>query len=100
MVLSVDEFAAVAPGGNSAIQPFGLLANFVGGNIDDVNDENKAGVWRGFDSTYSVLAPAFVDTGGDGTALSSAYTSAANTGLPVKLYAHTRWSSDQLHHTG
>lgn len=89
MILSVDEFVAVATGANTALQPFGLLANFVGGNIDDVYDENKVGVWRGVDSTYTILAPAFNDAGGDGTALSAAYTAAANTGIPVKLYAGT-----------
>jgi hypothetical protein len=89
MVLTDGTYAAPHPGGNSAIRPFGLLANFIGGNIDDLGDENRIGVWRGVGSSYTVLAPAFKDDGGDGTALSAAYASAKNTGIPVKLYAHT-----------
>lgn len=44
-------------------QPFGLLANFVGGDLDDIGDENNVGVWRGPDSVFELLAPAFNDTG-------------------------------------
>lgn len=89
MVLTSGEFAAVATGANAATHPFGLLSNFVGGNIDDVGDENKISAWRGVDSTYSVLAPAFDDAGADGTSISSAYTTAVNTGLSVLLYSGT-----------
>lgn len=71
----------VATGANAAEQPFGLLANFVGGTFDDIKDENNVGVWRGPDSTYEILAPAFDDTG-----LAAAYAS-ATPGNPVKLYA-------------
>lgn len=60
---------------------FGLLANWVGGELDDIGDENSVGVWRGPDSVFELLAPAFVDTG-----LAAAYAAAGN-GSPVKLYA-------------
>lgn len=63
--------------------PFGLLGNFVGGTLDDIRDENSVGVWRGVDSTYELLAPAFDDTG-----LATAYAN-ATPGQPVKLYAGT-----------
>lgn len=62
-------------------QPFGLLANFVGGTMDDIKDENNIGVWRGPDSTYELLAPAF-----DDASIATAYANAIP-GSPVKLYA-------------
>src|SRR3954467_3223591 len=37
------EGVVVATGANSALQPFGLLANFVGGTLDDIGDENNVG---------------------------------------------------------
>lgn len=89
MILTSGEYAAVATGADAATHPFGLLANFVGGNIDDVGDENKISAWRGSDSTYSLLAPAFLDAGVGGTSMSSAYTTAVNSGSSVLLYACT-----------
>lgn len=73
----------VATGANAALVPFGLLANFVGGDLDDIGDENYVGVWRGPDSVYEILAPGFDDTG-----LSAAWD-ASTPGLPVFLYAGT-----------
>lgn len=73
----------VANGANSALQPYGLLANFVGGTLDDIGDENMIGAWRGPDSQYELLAPAWDDTG-----LAAAYA-AAGPGNPVKLFAGT-----------
>jgi len=70
--------AAATQGGPLA---FGLLANFVGGELDDLGDENYVGVWRGPDSVFEILAPGFNDTG-----LSAAWT-AATAGNPVPLYA-------------
>jgi hypothetical protein len=58
-----------------------LLANFVGGELDDLGDENYVGVWRGPDSVFEILAPGFDDTG-----LSAAWD-ASTTGIPVPLYA-------------
>lgn len=52
----------VATGANNE-EPFGLLANFVGGDLDEgfAGDslQNQVGVWRGPDSSFEVLAPAF-----------------------------------------
>jgi hypothetical protein len=73
----------VATGADVALQPFGLLANFVGGELDDLGDENFVGVWRGPDAVFEILAPGFDDTG-----LSVAWD-ASTPGLPVKLYAGT-----------
>lgn len=85
LVRVTAETVAVATGAASAAQPFGLLGQFVGGDADDIRDTNigttKAAAWRGVDSTYTLLAPAWDDTG-----LSAAYTSATG-GIPVGLYA-------------
>ena len=48
---------------------FGLFANFVGGELNEIGTNGSApggsevGVWRGPGSVYEVLAPVFVDTG-------------------------------------
>jgi hypothetical protein len=81
VVKGVNEQVVVATGANAAIRPFGLLANFVGGTLDDIKGNNEVGVWRGPDSVYDILAPAFDDTG-----LAAAYA-AATPGNPVKLFA-------------
>ena len=73
----------VVHNGVAGVKAFGLLANFVGGTLDDLGDENQVGVWRGPDAVFEILAPAFDDTG-----LAAAY-SAATPGNPVKLYAGT-----------
>jgi hypothetical protein len=80
-VRTIGEKITIATGANAAEQPFGLLANFVGGDLDDVGDENQVGVWRGPDSTYTLLAPAFDDDG-----LAAAFD-AADAGIPVLLHA-------------
>jgi hypothetical protein len=81
MINAGGDKVKVASGANVAEQPFGLLANFVGGELDDLGDEDYVGVWRGPDATFEILAPGFNDTG-----LSAAYA-AATPGSPVKLYA-------------
>jgi hypothetical protein len=78
---AAGEGVVVATGANAALVPFGFLANFVGGTLDELGDENYVGVWRGTGSVYEVLAPAFDDTG-----LAAAYA-AATPGTPVVLYA-------------
>jgi len=83
VVKGAGEGIVVASGANAAEQPFGLLGNWVGGTFDDLKSNNEVGVWRGVDSTYVLLAPAFDDTG-----LAAAYAS-ATPGNPVKLYAGT-----------
>jgi hypothetical protein len=81
-VRTKGEKIAIATGVDSgAEKPFGLLANFVGGDLDDIGDENQVGVWRGPDAVFELLAPAFDDTG-----LSTAFNNAI-TGNPVELYA-------------
>lgn len=67
--------AAVVP------RPFGLLANFVGGTLDDLKSNNEIGVWRGPDSAWELLYPAF-----DPTGLAALYSGALG-GQPVLLAA-------------
>jgi hypothetical protein len=84
----VDVFQ-LANGATTPQAVFGFLANFVGGNLDELATENTIGVWNGVGSTYKILAPAF----NDGTVsttnvanLASA-AAAATPGNPVLLYA-------------
>lgn len=81
MVKGAGETAVVATGANSALVPFGLLGQFVGGTLDELGSNNEIAVWRGPDAVIDLLAPAFNPTG-----LSSAYSS-AGAGNPVLLYA-------------
>lgn len=87
LVRTTGENVAVASGSTSVKeQPFGLLANFVGGDFDEgfAGDslQNEVGAWRGPDSVFEILAPAFDDTG-----LAAAYAaSAVSKGNPVLLY--------------
>jgi hypothetical protein len=83
-VRTVGEKIGIATGADDGSEvPFGLLANFVGGDLDDVGDENQVGVWRGPDSTFTLLAPAFDDTG-----LAAAFSDPLTSGgKPVLLYA-------------
>jgi hypothetical protein len=84
MARSQGEAFLPHPGNNTA-RPFGLLANFVGGTLDDLQDANEIGVWYGPGSVYEILYPAFDDTG-----LAAAYAAAGVTaGNPVLLYAQT-----------
>lgn len=83
MIKTVGENVAVAPGGTSAVQPFGLLGQWVGGTFDNVGLNNQVGVWLGPDSVYTLLAPAWNDTG------LAAAVAAAAAGSPVLLYAGT-----------
>ena len=44
-------------------RPFGLFANYVGGELSDIpTDQTAVGVWRGNGSVFEILAPAFDDT--------------------------------------
>lgn len=78
---AAGETFSVATGADAALVPAGLLANFVGGTLDDLKDNNEIGVWYGPGSQFELLAPAWDDTG-----LAAAYA-AATAGSPVKLYA-------------
>lgn len=71
--------------GRATEKPFGLLGNFVGGDLDDLGDENAIGVWYGKDALVELLAPAFNPTG----ITASALTTAANAGSLLPLYAGT-----------
>lgn len=85
MVRTLGEKVAVSAGPDDGTeQPFGLLANFVGGDLDDLGDEQTIGVWRGANHAFfELLAPAWNDTG-----LAAALAdSKATTGGNVYLYA-------------
>jgi len=77
---AIGENVLIASGVANEI-PFGLLGNFVGGNLDELGGEPYVGVWYGPGSVFDLLAPAF-----DPTGLSAAYNS-ATPGVPVTLYA-------------
>jgi hypothetical protein len=82
MVRTTGELVGVASGVNVAERPFGLLANFVGGDLDDIGDEDSIGVWRGANHAFfELLAPGYDDTG-----LASAL-SGDTTHVGVLLYA-------------
>jgi len=57
----VGENVGVAVAGNA--RAFGLFANFIGGEMDEIGDRAEVGVWRGVGSVFEVLAPVFNDTG-------------------------------------
>lgn len=69
--------AAGASATNTGEVVFGLLANWVGGDFDEVGDNDEIGVWRGTGGVFEVLAPAF------GTVAISATAA----GQPTPLYA-------------
>lgn len=81
MIKAGGESFMPARGGANADRAFGLLANFVGGTLDDLKDSNEIAVWYGPGSVYEILYPAFDDTG-----LAAAYAGAA-AGQPILLYA-------------
>lgn len=79
-----SEYACVANGATgSAVHPWGLLGQWVGGSFDGIGLNNSISVWMGPDSTYDLLAPAWNDTG-----LAAALAS-ATAGQDVYLYAGT-----------
>lgn len=69
---------------------FGLFANFVGGELDEIGDRSEVGVWRGAGSVFEILAPVFEDTGlaaaaaaEDGAGANEVYMAADATGRLV-----------------
>lgn len=54
-VKTTGESVDIASGG--AARGFGLFANFVGGELDELGDRNEVGVWRGPGAVFEVLAP-------------------------------------------
>jgi hypothetical protein len=83
MTLMPGTDAAKVGVGDAALdgeQPFGLLANFVGGQLDECGDENEIGIWRsGQGGVLELLAPAFATVSVAG----------ANSGIPTPLYCGT-----------
>ena len=76
------EYAFVANGANAAVQPWGLLGQWLGGTFDGVGQNSGIAVWQGPDSEYEILAPGWNDSG------ASTFTSAAG-GTQVLMYAGT-----------
>jgi hypothetical protein len=54
--------------------PFGLSANFIGGDMDEIvgAGNTEVGVWRGSGSVWIVLAPVFTGTINDGDSVQAA----------------------------
>lgn len=87
MVRTEGEKVAVAAGPADATeQPFGLLANFIGGELDDLGENEEIGVWRGANHAFfELLFPAWNDEG-----LATALGETKNKkGGSVLLYAAT-----------
>lgn len=58
--VACGEKPGAGPDQNVGETPFGLLANFVGGELDEVGDNDEIGVWRsGQGGVFELLAPAF-----------------------------------------
>jgi len=83
LLKSTGENVVVATGANAALQPFGLLGQWIGGTFDNQGLKNEISAWRGPDSVYDLLAPAWNDTG------VAAAVAAAGPGTNVLLYAGT-----------
>lgn len=62
MVKGVGETVTLS-GATDNERAWGLCANFVGGDLDELGDESAVGVWRGAGSVFEILAPVFDDTG-------------------------------------
>lgn len=56
---SVVVHNGVVRGQANGVTAWGLLANYVGGTVDELGDENQVGVWYGQDAVVELLAPAF-----------------------------------------
>jgi len=61
LVKRVGEVVTLA-GTTDLERAFGLSANNVGGNLDELGTRSEIGVWRGVGSIFDVLAPAFDTT--------------------------------------
>lgn len=83
LLKSTGENVVIATGASAALQPFGLLGQWVGGSFDNVGQVNEVSAWRGPDAVVELLAPAWNDTG-----VASAIA-AAGPGTNVLLYAGT-----------
>jgi len=83
----LSEQVTVATGAENEV-PFGLLANFVGGDLDEGFSgdslQNSVGVWRGPDSVFEILSPAF-DSDATGSSSTSVTTSAISVGATTSI---------------
>lgn len=62
-VKKAGEVVTVSAAWASSQRPFGLFANFVGGELSDIpTDFDRVGIWRGKGGVFEILAPAFDDT--------------------------------------
>lgn len=67
---------------NATDIPFGLFANFINGDLDELGDGTEIGVWvGGQDATFEVLGNP--TTPAEGALEASAWTSAVNPNIPV-----------------
>lgn len=97
------ETVQVATGSDSE-RPFGLLANFVAGELDELGDENQVGVWRGVGSVYTILSPAFNDSdtsaaGANSQAITAGISAGYAAALPLYAGADGRLASFTTGHT-
>lgn len=83
LLKSTAENMVIATGASAALQPFGLLGQWVGGTFDNVGSTNEISAWRGPDSVYDLVSPAWNDSG------VAAAINAAGPGTNVYLYAGT-----------
>lgn len=74
------------------VRAFGLFANFVGGELDELGDRAEVGIWRGAGSVFEILAPVFNDTNlstaaaaEDGAHANEVYLGADSTGRLAAL---------------
>lgn len=94
-VKKAGEVVTVSGARGTNQRPFGLFANFVGGDLSDIpSDFDRVGVWRGAGSVFEILAPAFDDTGlasdasaEDGTVANEVYLNSSSKGVLVAATA-------------
>jgi len=73
--IGATEKMGIYDGTNAALEPFGLFANFINGDMDELGDGTEIGVWRGGkDAVFEVLTDALA-------AVSWTGISAANTAV-------------------
>lgn len=87
MLKTVGETVTLS-GATDTERAWGLAAQAVGGQLDELGDLSEMGVWRGVGSTYLLLAPAFDDTNlatpageEDGSDEEEVYLSSTSTGV-------------------
>lgn len=94
-VLPNSDAAVGSPGGSNydARRAFGLFANFVGGELDELGDRSEVGVWRGTGSVFEILAPVFNDTDLAGEAANEDGTTSQEIYLVADDTARLVWSN-------